>query len=155
MDPLTQGLLGGLAAHVGCRKKLGPRATWIGVAAGMAPDLDVVIDHMADCEPEDLDGRKILTDLARFERVYVKISHTWSISNEAYPWKDTHPLAEAVYQAFGAQRIMWGTDWPVCLSKAEFGQTLSVVRDEMKFIAAEDLDWVLGKTALRLWPFKG
>ncbi len=119
------------------------------------PDLDVVIDHMADCEPEDLDGRKILTDLARFERVYVKISHTWSISNEAYPWKDTHPLAEAVYQAFGAQRIMWGTDWPVCLSKAEFGQTLSVVRDEMKFIAAEDLDWVLGKTALRLWPFKG
>ncbi len=43
MDPLTQGLLGGLAAHVGFRKKLGPRATWIGVAAGMAPDLDVVI----------------------------------------------------------------------------------------------------------------
>ena len=43
VDPLTQGLAGGLAAHAGFRSKLGPRATWIGAAAGMAPDLDVVI----------------------------------------------------------------------------------------------------------------
>ena len=48
---------------------------------------------------------------------------------------------------------MWGTDWPVCLGKAEYGQTLSVVRDEMEFFPFEDLEWVLGKTALRLWPF--
>ena len=119
------------------------------------PDLDVVIDHMADVHADDLEGRRLLTDLARFERVYVKISHTWSISEQGYPWTDTHGLVEAVYQAFGAQRIMWGTDWPVCLSKAEYGQTLSVVRDEMsKFIAAEDMEWVLGKTVLRLWPFR-
>jgi predicted TIM-barrel fold metal-dependent hydrolase len=48
---------------------------------------------------------------------------------------------------------MWGTDWPVCLSRATYGQTLSVVRDEMDFIAPEDRPWVLGQTALRLWPF--
>ena len=92
-------------------------------------------------------------DLARFLRVYVKISHTWNISGETYPWADTHGLVEEVYQSFGPRRIMWGTDWPVCLGKAEYGQTLSVVRDEMKFISAGDLEWVLGKTALRLWPF--
>ena len=39
------------------------------------------------------------------------------------------------------------------LTKAEYAQTLSVVRDHMNFIAPEDLEWVLGKTALRLWPF--
>ena len=116
-------------------------------------DLDVVIDHMADVHPEDAAGRRILMELARFPRVYVKISHTWNISRQAYPWADTHGLVEEVYQSFGPRRIMWGTDWPVCLGKAEYGQTLSVVRDEMEFFPAEDLEWVLGKTALRLWPF--
>ena len=39
------------------------------------------------------------------------------------------------------------------LSKARYDQALTVVRDEMKFIAPEDLEWVLGKTVLKLWPF--
>ena len=92
--------------------------------------------------------------MARFPRVYVKISHTWSISRQDYPWTDTHGLVEEVYQAFGPRRIMWGTDWPVCLSHAEYGQTLSVVKEEFsKFIAAEDMEWVLGGTARSLWSF--
>ena len=118
------------------------------------PDLDVCIDHMADVHPDDEEGLGILTDMARFPRVYVKISHTWSISSQAYPWSDTHTLVEKVYQAFGPQRTMWGTDWPVCLGKAEYAQALSVVRDEMKFIAPDDLEWILGKTVLQLWPFE-
>jgi predicted TIM-barrel fold metal-dependent hydrolase len=119
------------------------------------PNLDLVIDHMADVHVDDAEGRKLLTDLARYERVYVKISHTWSISGSGYPWADTHGLVEEVYQSFGGRRIMWGTDWPVCLSKAEYGETLSVVQDHMsRFIAAEDMEWVLGKTALQLWSFE-
>jgi len=118
------------------------------------PDLDCCIDHMADAHPGNPEERRLLMDMARYPRTYVKISHTWSISKEGYPWSDTHGLVEEVYQNFGAQRIMWGTDWPVCLSKAEYAQALSVVRDEMKFIAPEDLEWVLGKTVLKLWPFE-
>lgn len=117
------------------------------------PELDTVIDHMADVHPDDAEGRKLLADMARYPRVYVKISHTWSISQGCYPWTDTHDLVQEVYQTFGAQRISWGTDWPVCLGKAEYEQTLSVVRDEMKFFSPEDLEWVLGKTALTLWNF--
>jgi predicted TIM-barrel fold metal-dependent hydrolase len=117
------------------------------------PELDVVVDHMADVHPEDREGRRLLVGLARFPRVFVKISHTWSLSKEGYPWKDTHGLVEEVYQAFGPRRITWGTDWPVCLARAEYPQTLAVVRREMGFIAAADLEWVLGKTALRLWSF--
>jgi predicted TIM-barrel fold metal-dependent hydrolase len=48
---------------------------------------------------------------------------------------------------------MWGTDWPMCLRHATYAQTLGVVRDEMDFFTPEDREWVLGKTALRLWPF--
>lgn len=117
------------------------------------PDLDVCIDHMADCEPQDEAGVQSLLALARFPRVYVKISHTWSISKEQYPWRDTWGLVKGVYQAFGGRRIMFGTDWPVCLHNTVYGRTISVVRDEMDFIAPEDKEWVMGKTALRLWPF--
>ena len=117
------------------------------------PDLDVVVDHMADCPPDQLADMQCLLDLARYPRVYVKISHTWALSQESYPWRDTHDLVKQVYQAFGGQRIMWGTDWPVCLHKTSYGQTLAVVRDEMSFIGPDDREWVLGKTALQLWPF--
>ena len=48
---------------------------------------------------------------------------------------------------------MWGTDWPVCLARAEYAQALTLVRDEMPFFSTNDLEWVLGKTVLRLWPF--
>lgn len=120
------------------------------------PNLDLVVDHMADCDPEDMEGRTLLTDLARYPNVTVKISHTWSISSESYPWSDTHGLVKDVYQAFGGKRIMWGTDWPVSLGKAEYGQTQSVVHDHFSgFISAEDMEWVLGKTALSLWSFEG
>ncbi|MBN1400941.1 MAG: amidohydrolase [Anaerolineae bacterium] len=119
------------------------------------PTLDVVIDHMADCSPTDLTERARLLDLARYPRVFVKISHTWSLSQEEYPWRDTHDLVKSVYEAYGAQRIMWGTDWPVCLHRTTYDKTLAVVRDEMDFIRDADREWVLGKTALRLWPFEG
>ena len=115
------------------------------------PDLDVVVDHMADCRPINEEEIVNLLDLARYPRVYVKISHTWNISNEEYPWSDTHGLVERVRDAFGAERIMFSTDWPVCLRRAAYSQTLSVVRDEMAFWSQDELEWVLGKTALKLW----
>ena len=117
------------------------------------PDLDVVVDHMADARPDRPEEIQAVLDLARYPRVYVKISHTHSISKQGYPWRDTHDMVKAVYQAFGGVRIMWATDWPVCLSSAKYGQTLSVVRDEMPFIAPEDMVRVLGGTALALWTF--
>ena len=118
------------------------------------PDLDVTIDHMADCPPDSPGDIRKLIDMARYPRVYVKISHTWHISRENYPWSDTYDLVNRVYQAFGGQRLMWATDWPVCLnSDASYAQTLSVVRDEMDFFGQEDLEWILFRTALKLWPF--
>src|SRR5262249_13805892 len=53
------------------------------------PNLDVVIDHMADADPQQPGEIKRLLDLARYPRVFVKISHTWSISRQTYPWADT------------------------------------------------------------------
>lgn len=117
------------------------------------PDLDVCVDHMADATPTEAAEVEMLLALARYPRVTVKISHTWSISGEGYPWRDTWGLVKQVYHTFGAQRIMFSTDWPVSLRQTDYGHTIRVVRDEMDFWAPGDLEWVMGKTALRLWPF--
>ena len=117
------------------------------------PDLTVVIDHMADCpvdQPQELD--KLLA-LRRYPKVFVKISHTWHLSKQSYPWLDAQEHVKRLYAAFGPQRLMWGTDWPMCLARATYGQTLSVVRDEMKFLNEEDKAWLLSRTVERVWRF--
>lgn len=117
------------------------------------PDLDVVIDHMADCpidQPQQLD--KLLT-LARYPRVFVKISHLWSISRQPYPWLDAQEYARRCYDAFGPQRLMWGTDWPVCRGWTTYEDTVRVFRDDMSFLNDEDRSWIMSKTVERVWPF--
>lgn len=117
------------------------------------PDLTIVIDHMADCplnRPEELEK---LIALARYPKVFVKISHTWSLSKQGYPWTDSQALVKHLYDKFGPQRLMWATDWPIAKDVATYPQRLTVVRDEMKFLNAEDKSWVLSKTIERVWPF--
>lgn len=117
------------------------------------PALTVVIDHMADCpvdHPEELDA---LLALVKFPRVFVKISHTWSLSQQGYPWVDSQQLVKRLYAAFGPQRLMWATDWPIAQDRATYAQRLTAVRDEMPFLNPDDKRWMLSKTVQRVWPF--
>lgn len=117
------------------------------------PDLTVVIDHMADCpidQPAEL-GKLIA--LRRYPNVFVKISHTWSISRRPYPWQDAQEYVKRLHIAFGPKRLMWATDWPIVEGYSTYAKALSVVRDEMTFLNAEDREWMLSKTIERVWPF--
>ena len=117
------------------------------------PDLDVVIDHMADCPIDRPDHLEKLLVLARYPRLFVKISHLWSISRQPYPWLDAQEYAHRCYEAFGPQRLMWGTDWPVCKQWTTYEDTLRVVRDDMPFLNDDDKSWILSRTVERVWPF--
>jgi predicted TIM-barrel fold metal-dependent hydrolase len=117
------------------------------------PELTVVIDHMADCPIDHPQELEKLIALARYPRVFVKISHSWSISRQPYPWLDAQEYVKRLHAVFGPQRLMWASDWPVDLGWTTYDKTLSVVRDEMKFLNAEDKAWILGKTAQQVWPF--
>jgi predicted TIM-barrel fold metal-dependent hydrolase len=125
----------------------------VAALADKFPDLTIVIDHMADCPVDQPQELEKLIALKRYPKLFVKISHTWSVSRQKYPWVDAHEHVKRLHAAFGPQRLMWGTDWPVSLSHATYGQTLSVVRDEMKFLNDEDKGWILSKTIERVWPF--
>ena len=119
------------------------------------PDLTVVIDHMADCpvdQPKELDK---LIALERFPKVFVKVSHTWSLSKQQFPWLDSQELVKRLHAAFGPQRLMWATDWPIVeqTPNASYDKALRVVRDEMKFLNDDDKRWMLSKTIERVWSF--
>jgi L-fuconolactonase len=117
------------------------------------PDLTVVIDHMADCPVDHPEQLEALVALARYPRVFVKISHTWSLSKQGYPWLDSQKLVKRLYDTFGPQHLMWATDWPIAKERATYPQRLTVVRDDMKFLNADDKHWMLSKTVERVWPF--
>ena len=118
------------------------------------PDLTLVIDHMADCPVDQPQELEKLIALKRFPNVFVKISHTWSLSRQPYPWLDSQELVKRLYDAYGPRRLMWGTDWPIIEnSMAKYEQALTVVRDDMKFLNADDKSWMLSKTIERVWPF--
>lgn len=117
------------------------------------PDLTVVIDHMADCPIDKPAELEKLIALKRFPKLFVKISHTWSISKQPYPWTDAQEYVKRLHAAYGPQRLMWATDWPIVEGHSTYARALSVVRDEMHFLNADDLQWMLSKTIERVWPF--
>lgn len=117
------------------------------------PDLDVVIDHMADCPIDQPQELRKLTALGRYPRVFVKISHTWSISRQPYPWLDAQEYVMRLYEVYGPRRLMWGTDWPIDKKWTTYHRALTVVRDDMKFLNKEDKSWILSRTVERVWPF--
>jgi L-fuconolactonase len=117
------------------------------------PDLTVVIDHMADCPVDHPEQLESLVALERYPKVFVKISHTWSLSKQSYPWLDSQQLVKRLYDTFGPRRLMWATDWPIAKERATYPQRLTVVRDDMKFLNADDKSWILSKTVERVWPF--
>jgi predicted TIM-barrel fold metal-dependent hydrolase len=128
-----------------------PRLTDLPALIEKFPDLDVVIDHMADTPPDQPRELAKLLALARYPRVFVKITHTWWVSKRPYPYPDALDQVKRLYDAFGPRRLMWGTDWPVVERFCGYVKALAVVRDEMKFLTAEDKSWILGKTIERVW----
>lgn len=117
------------------------------------PDLTVVIDHMADSPVEHPEMLDKLIALKRYPKLFVKVSHTWTVSKQPYPYRDAQAQVKRLYDAFGPRRLMWGTDWPLVENYCGYAKALAMVRDEMSFLNAEDKSWMLSKTVERVWPF--
>jgi predicted TIM-barrel fold metal-dependent hydrolase len=119
------------------------------------PDLTVVIDHMADIRPDHPDHLPLLLEFARYPKVFVKISHMWSVSSGPYPYKDSQDQVKKIYDAFGAKRLMWGTDNPVSLPNLPYEKAVALFRDRdhLSFLNEADRNQILGKTVQEVWPF--
>jgi predicted TIM-barrel fold metal-dependent hydrolase len=117
------------------------------------PDLVVVIDHMADCPADRPDQLQLLLALARYPRVFVKISHMWSVSGQLYPFADAQVQVRRLFDAFGPARLMWGTDWPVSLPYLPYADAVALYRDHLDFLSPADRTRILSRTVQTVWPF--
>jgi L-fuconolactonase len=117
------------------------------------PGLTVVIDHMADSPLDKPDQLDMLIALKRYPKVFVKVSHTWSLSKQPYPYLDSQAQVKRLYDAFGPERLMAGTDWPLVEGYCGYAKAVAIVRDQMKFLNDDDKSWMLSKTIERVWPF--
>lgn len=86
------------------------------------PDLVFVLDHLGlsytvnaqPAWPEIFDEIPDLVELAQFPNVAVKFSGVPAISSEPYPFADLWPHLAKVIDAFGVDRLMWGSDFTRC-----------------------------------------
>jgi L-fuconolactonase len=119
------------------------------------PDQVFVVDHAA--KPRIRDGalspwRERIRELGRRPNVFCKLS---GMVTEAVPRKWTRhslePYAETVLEAFGPSRVMFGSDWPVCLAACGYSQWLATVRELCDGLQAAERQSVLGGTARRAY----
>lgn len=114
------------------------------------PDTPVVIDHLCrigvDGEIAEADVAALCA-LARHGNVKVKVSAFYALGRKRPPHDELVPLIRRVYEAFGAQRLMWASDCPFQVRDESYEDGLALVRDRCDFLSAEDKAWLLGRTA--------
>lgn len=116
------------------------------------PTVTTVIDHMADCPVDDSQGFQVLRSLARYPKVYVKVSHPWSLSKQPYPYPDVQAMIARLRDAFGAERLMWGTDWPIKPDLLSYERRVALYRDGLPFLSKRERKELLAETVARVWP---
>ncbi len=117
------------------------------------PELTVVIDHMADCPLDRPDLLRHLLRLARYPKVFVKISDMWVLSKQPYPFADAQQQVKRLLAEFGAQRLMWATNWPVSLQQLDYRGIVDLYRDHFAFVSRKEHEEILAGTVQRVWPF--
>ncbi|MEM2926975.1 MAG: amidohydrolase family protein [Candidatus Bathyarchaeia archaeon] len=123
-------------------------------------DVDAIIDHFGLCSskdggPETNESFRRLLGMARHPRLYVKLSEFPQASTEPYPYRDLHPWVHALLRAFGAERLMWGTDFPYIMGQCGYKKGLQVLKNEIQGISFEEMEWLLGKTAEKVFGIWG
>jgi predicted TIM-barrel fold metal-dependent hydrolase len=119
------------------------------------PDTPVVIDHFArigiDGEIRESD-LAALCKLARHHHVAVKISAFYALGKKAPPYSDLAPMIRRLLDALGPERLMWATDCPFQVQPGHtYSQSIELVRDRLDFLSEGDRQWLLKKTAERVF----
>jgi L-fuconolactonase len=123
--------------------------------AAAVPDVRLVLDHLG--KPDVCRGgydtwRRDLDRIAALPNVCAKLSglvteadwNRWTI-------EDLHRYVNAAIEAFGPERLMFGSDWPVCTVAAEYGAVTDIIRTAIDGRAQSEQDAIFGGTARRFW----
>ena len=125
---------------------------------GLLPEQPFVVDHLAKpriATGEIADWERDIRAIARHDNVCCKVS---GMVTEAVRrgWKrdDFTPYLDVVLEAFGPERLMFGSDWPVCLLAGEYADVAAIPRDYFSRLSATEQRMIWGDTAAGFYGLK-
>ncbi|XP_028215279.1 uncharacterized protein LOC114397443 [Glycine soja] len=139
-------------------KGLGPYISEIVQLCTEFPSTVVLLDHLAFCKPPSNEEEGLVfsqfLNLSRFPQVFVKFSGLFRLSRGQFSHLDLSPLLSQVVSSFGANRLMWGTDFPYVVPECgynEANEALHLLADQIS-LPSTDLEWMMGRTVTQLFP---
>jgi L-fuconolactonase len=119
------------------------------------PDQRFVIDHISkpNIKSGEIDQwKQDIKQIAQFENVHCKISGMVTEANwKNWKKEDFKPYIDVVVEAFGINRIMFGSDWPVCLVAASYDEMLGIAEDYFSSFSKEEQERFFGLNAIRFY----
>jgi len=127
--------------------------------AARNPNTAIVIDHLGLQQPFEppapaqpfADLPKVLA-LAREPNVAIKITGACTLSREAYPFKDIWDPLARIFEAFGIDRCMWGTDWTRAVKLLTYQQGVDAFRNSDR-LSDSDKSTLMGGTLQRVYKW--
>jgi L-fuconolactonase len=111
------------------------------------PRLKLVMDHLSlnskQKDDEAFAEFDKLLAIAKRPNVAAKVSALPCYSTDEYPYKSLHGYIRQAYDAFGPQRLFWGTD--LSRSPIPYRQHVTMFTEEIPWLSAEDKEWIMGR----------
>lgn len=134
----------------------------VGVLARRFPGVPFSLDHLGMPQPpmevpgpEPLRAFPELLELAQFPNVSVKISGMPALSLEQYPWADLNKPLRQLIEAFGTERLSWGTDWTRVVHLFSYKDSLRFITESPELDEAEKATLLAGSLRrIFRWPAK-
>lgn len=122
------------------------------------PNQPFVVDHVAK-PPIDLAAasqwENDLRELARCDNVYCKLSGmVTETSWHAWKARDFYHFLDVALEAFSPNRLMIGSDWPVCTLSGSYEAVMRVVMDYVSTLSLDEYDAILGETCARFYGIR-
>ncbi|WGQ07553.1 amidohydrolase family protein [Pedobacter gandavensis] len=123
--------------------------------AAQFPNQRFVLNHLA--KPNIKEGlieewKQDIIELAKQKNVSCKVSGMVTEADwKKWKVKDFTPYLEVIFEAFGPKRVMYGSDWPVCLLAADYGRVLSLIEHYTEKLPQEDQEDFWGNNAKRFY----
>jgi predicted TIM-barrel fold metal-dependent hydrolase len=119
------------------------------------PGLRIVVDHLgADLfSPlgHRFDNWPEVRRLAKLENVYLKVSALPEATGERFPFPAAQERVREVYELFGPDRLMWGSNYPLTTRACTYAEAVDLLRVACEFLLPADRATVLGATATKVF----
>jgi L-fuconolactonase len=122
----------------------------IGRFVAAYPSARMVVTHLGN--PQLRSGRLVETELLRLAAhagIFVQLSGLSQFCE--YPYAELHKFIRAIVREFGAPRIYWGSNYPVCGDESAYCRNLRQVTHGEWDLTPEQIQWIAGRTAAQLW----